>query len=211
MPYYTSVKHGNFGEKNREFIRYLNALKDGDAALGVILDALELKGLSETTLVVVLGDHGEAFFRHNQKGHACGIYEENVHIPFILINPQLYHGEENDVLGGVVDIGPTILDLLGMKTPDEWQGRSLFSKDRSPRVYFFAPWSRKVFGMREGSQKYIYDATRQTMEIYDVLNDPLETKNLADYDPTAVELARQRIAAWVQGQIKFMKNLATRR
>ena len=128
----------------------------------------------------------------------------------MLINPQLYHGEENDVLGGIVDIGPTILDLLGMRTPGEWQGRSLFSEDRSPRVYFFAPWSRKVFGLREGNRKYIYDATRQTMEIYDLLNDPLETENLADYDPTAVKLARQRIAAWVQGQIKFMKNLVTR-
>ncbi len=67
-----------------------------------------------------------------------------------------------------------------------------------------------VFGLREGDLKYIYDATRRTMEIYNVQNGPLETENLADHDLLAVEVGHQRIAAWVQGQMKFMKSLASR-
>jgi hypothetical protein len=54
-------------------------------------------------------------------------------------------------------------------------------------------------------------AIRKTIEVYDVVKDPREKTNLVGQNPEEEAAARQRIAAWVQGQIKFMRGLASRK
>ena len=114
--------------------RYLRALRETDRALGKLLGSLEERGLLESTLVVVSGDHGEAFGQHGNAFHRL-LYEEEVRVPLLLINSRLFHGERDTVPGGLMDIAPTVLDLLGDPLPAEWQGRSLFDPARPDRVY----------------------------------------------------------------------------
>lgn len=204
-PYFVSEAETDFGVKDPYLNRYLNALRRGDRCLGKILSALEAKGLADSTLVVVVGDHGEAFGRHDQYTHACKIYEENVHIPLLLINPQLFHGEEETALGNMADIAPTVLHVLGLPLPGEWQGRSLLGEDRRERVYFFATWSEYLFGYREGNRKCIFNASENRYEVYDLSSDPLEETNLASRSPELVKMIPQRLAAWVQYQDRLMK------
>jgi hypothetical protein len=174
------------------------------ASTVVLLRALEASGQLDSTLVVVIGDHGEAFGRHNQWGHGTRIYEENLKVPCILINPKLFHGEERVVVGGLVDIAPTILDVIGQtKMPDNWQGRSLFAEGRSNRVYFCAPWSDFLFGYRDGGKKLIYNATKNTFEVFDLTKDPQEAMNLASTESAFIRAGREYMAAWVQYQAKF--------
>jgi arylsulfatase A-like enzyme len=206
-PYFVSKPETDYGVNDPYFNRYLNALRHGDHCLGKVMHALEEKGLAESTLVVVVGDHGEAFGRHDQYTHACKIYEENLHVPLILINPQLFHGEEISAIGGLIDIAPTVLELMGLPAAGGWQGRSLFRSDRTQRAYFFAPWSEFLFGYREGDRKCIFNATANTFEVYDLRADPLETMNLARQSPELVQMIPQRLAAWVQYQDKFIKKL----
>ncbi|MEE8508428.1 MAG: hypothetical protein V3T07_05130, partial [Myxococcota bacterium] len=137
--------------------------------------------------------------------HASKIYEENVHVPLILINPRLFNGEESRVIAGLIDIAPTVLHLLDVPIPGKWQGRSLFSEDRSPRVYFFSPWSDSLFGYREGDRNFIFNATADEFEVYDLLDDPEEAINLAESVDTEVVL--QRLAAWVQYQNSLAERL----
>src|SRR5437870_3804978 len=80
-PYFFSGRQKNVNVKDPVFNRYLNALEHGDQAIGKVLKVLEERGLAESTLVVVVGDHGEAFGRHKQFTHASKVYEENVHVP----------------------------------------------------------------------------------------------------------------------------------
>jgi lipoteichoic acid synthase len=166
-------------------------------------------GQLDSTLIITLGDHGEAFGRHGQYVHASNIYEENVHIPLVFINRRLFAGEESSVIAGQVDIAPTVLDLLGLPQPSDWQGRSLFASDRSPRTYFFAPWADLLFGYREGERKNIFNATSGQYEAYDLKDDPQETRNLIDQLPGARQQILDRTAAWVQYQNRMIKNLTT--
>jgi hypothetical protein len=99
------------------------------------------------------------------------------------------------------------MDLLGLPLVAGWQGRSLFDRNRSPRTYFFAPYSRFLFGLREGSLKLIIDAASNKAEVYDLKIDPGEKANLSSVHPEFVRTGEQRIAAWVQYQNKMYKDL----
>lgn len=204
-PYFTSGNEKAY-VPDPVFNRYLNAINHNDLVLGQILNGLKQSGLYESTLVVVVGDHGEAFGRHDQTTHASGIYEENLHVPCVFINP-IFNGERHQGIGGLVDIAPTIMNLLGYSYAEEWQGSDLFTKKESDRVYFFTPWADYLFGYREGSKKYIFNATKNLTEIYDLKIDPFETKNLALEVSQNTTICHQRIAGWVQYMNQFMCSL----
>ena len=204
-PYFVVGRERNFEVRETLFNRYLNSLAHDDKVIGKLLRFLEERKLLDSTLVVVVGDHGEAFGQHGQFVHATRIYDENLHVPLILINPKLFRGEKYPVTGGLIDLAPTIMEVLHFPSPADWQGRSLFSRERQDRVYFFAPWSNFLFGFREGNWKFIYDATNNRHEVYDLLADPKEMTNLADRMPEFVAAGQFRLAAWVQYQDKFMK------
>lgn len=206
-PYFVVDEEINFGVDDKTFNRYLNALRHSDKVVGKLLRSLEKRGLLASTLVVLVGDHGEAFGRHDQTTHASKIYEENVHVPLIIINPRLFSGEENPTIGGHVDIAPTIMHLLNLPAPDAWQGQSLFATDRSNRTYFYTPWSEFLFGFREDNLKFIFNATDNSYEIYDLRHDPYETTNLAGQLPDVVSTGHKRLAAWVQYQDRFIRDL----
>lgn len=207
-PYFVSGQPQDLGVEDALFNQYLNALRESDQAFGMVMQSLFEQGLSESTLVVVVGDHGEAFGQHGQLGHASAIYDENVHVPLLLINPVLFSGAENFRLGGLIDLAPTIMDILGIKPADEWMGTSLFKAAPIQRVYFFAPWSQQLFGFREDHTKLIYNASRGTTELYDLLSDPLERNNIAVQFPDTVETGLDRLAAWMQYQTGYIQSIS---
>jgi arylsulfatase A-like enzyme len=206
-PYFTEAALHQFGPDENMLNRYLNALHTGDRAFATVMQSLETAGIVKQTLVVVMGDHGEAFGRHNQVGHASGIYEENCHVPLLLINPVLFRGQRYPTVGGLVDVAPTIMEILGKPSPGAWQGSSLFEGDRPQRTFFFSPWSDYLFGFRDGDLKFLYNATRDDYEIYDLARDPGEQQNrVADYRHNTRQ-SLSRLAGWVQHQDRLFRQL----
>ena len=169
---------------------YLNALRVGDQAFGHLMAYLDQSGLADETLVIALGDHGEAFGEHGTRGPAAGLYEENVHIPLALMNPQLFSGDRSDLIVGVSDMAATITDLMGFATPSSWQGTSVFAQGRRDSVLFFAPWNGDQIGVRIGDHKYIYHGASDQALLFDLANDPAERQSLVASDPKAAEAAR---------------------
>ena len=107
-PYFSHDK--NKYTDNAELNPYLNALKNVDEAFNQLMDGLAKSNSLNNTLVVVVGDHGEAFGTHNQYSHASKIYEENMHVPCLIINPVLFNGTQNNRISGLIDIAPTIMN-----------------------------------------------------------------------------------------------------
>jgi phosphoglycerol transferase MdoB-like AlkP superfamily enzyme len=206
-PYFNNGKTIHYNTGNPSLEKYLNGLHRADKALQLLVDGLAKKHLLASTLIVVTGDHGEAFGRHGQTTHASNIYEENLHIPLLLINPLLFKGERLSTLGGISDIAPTIFSVLNKPSPAVWQGESLFSTNRRKTVYFFSPYSDVLFGLREDHYKLIFNATDNVFNFYDLSADKYEEKNIAVEKKEYVKMLNQKLQAWIKYQGAYSAKL----
>lgn len=205
-PYYPMGSNINFNTNNESLERYLNGLHNSDNAIKKLVEGLKERNLFNSTLIVVLGDHGEAFGRHGQTAHAGEIFEENIHIPLILINPLLFNGERLNIPGGVSDVAPTIFSILDRPIPHEWQGENLFSLNRRRKVFFFNPYSDYLFGCRDGNYKFIYNATKNTSTLYNLKTDPYESINIADQHLQYVKELNKQVNGWIQYQDNYVNS-----
>lgn len=206
-PYFFAKEEEDFGVSNYNFNRYLNCLKHNDELVGRVMQALEDRDLASSTLVVVTGDHGEAFGQHRQYGHGTAIYEENLRVPLYFINSNLFHGERKSDIAGMKDLATTTLSVLDLNIPTIWQGRDLLTTN-SNEAFYFAPWSDYLFGYRKDNMKYIFNESQNTVEVYDLNTDQNEKINL--FKPEMKEEivnVRNRVAAWVQFQDKYIKQI----
>ncbi len=204
-PYFVTGPQKNYYTGNPAQEKYLNALHRADETLQRLVEGLRQRKLLEQTLIVVCGDHGEAFGRHGQITHGSAIYEENLHVPLLFINPSLFKGEKIETIGGISDIGPTIFSILEKPVPPQWQGENLFSVNRRQRVYFFNPYNDYLFGMREGNYKFIYNATQNTYELYDLLKDPHEMNDISKQNETYVKEAAGHVHGWMYYQAQYLE------
>ncbi len=194
-----------WGDMGWDLNRYLNALKESDIALGNLFAGLRQRGLAEDTIVIVTGDHGQAFGRpHKTYFHSGRVYQEDVRVPLMIWNPKLFKtAPRSEQIGAHVDLSPTILDLLGVSQPASFQGRSLFDPTHPPRAYFYGAMDNYILGVREQELKYIFNATSGREELYDLSRDPEEQHNLAEARPKTCQPLRQRLGAWLDYQKKL--------
>ena len=187
---------------------YLNVLRDTDAHLGRLFAALRERGIADDTLVVVTGDHGEAFGDpHDQQGHGFSVFQEEVSVPLMIWNPRLFTAAQREpAIGGHVDLNPTLADILGVKIPDTWQGHSLFAPARPDRTFFVASVDDYLLGIREDRWKYVFEATTGNESLFDIASDPGEQRNMVATEPGRVNRLRQRVAAWIAFEDQFLGN-----
>jgi choline-sulfatase len=180
--------------------KYLGEVAAMDEAIGGLLDALrEEVGLDEIMLGVV-ADHGEALHRHGEPTHCAFIYDDTVHVPFMLRFPDARRaGERSRDVVSVVDILPTFAVELGLAAPDGLDGLSLSTgllpRERGVYVesytgYINFGWS-PLAGWVDSRGKYLHSSKP---EFYDLAADPRETLNLIDQRPQEAERYRDAIA-----------------
>ena len=172
-----------------------------DAQIGRLLDGLEAAGTLENTLVVITADHGEGLGEHGEPGHGMFLYDTTLMVPLVIRLPDAQvAGREVAEQVRLIDVAPTILELVGVMPPDSYAGESLtpfFSGVSDPRpAYSETYYPRWHFGwqelhsLRQEGFKYIL-APRD--ELYDLAADPAESRNLADELATRSEAFRDEV------------------
>lgn len=210
-PYYPGPQHKEIdflrgdrshGAMSWDLNNYLNAMHEFDRQVGRLLAWLRSTGLADTTIVVVTGDHGEAFgIPHAHYGHSYQVYQEDVRVPLILWNPKLFAGAgRRHTIGAHVDLMPTLADLLGVSPSPSWQGWSLFDAGKPPRAYFYGVRDDYLLALRENRWKYIFNATTGRQRLFDLEQDPDEQRDVAASHADLTAVFRQRLAAWVSYQ-----------
>ncbi|HLK12684.1 MAG TPA: sulfatase [Candidatus Binatia bacterium] len=188
-------------------VRFVSRLYDAgvrdmdDVIVNGLLDALERFGLARDTLVVFTSDHGEAFGEHGHFLHD-DVYRGTVHVPLVLRFPgRLPAGRRVAARARIVDVTPTILDLLDLPPEPDVQGRSLVRLIDGGGVGLDAVSEHRVPGsdagevcLRRGALGYVVDGTGEAL--FDLAADPGETTNLATSRPEAMAALRTEVAAW---------------
>ena len=171
----------------------LTGLYDGEIAfmdeqIGRVLSWLKGSGTEKKTIIVIIGDHGEALGSHGEMAHGYFIYDYALKVPFLIIPPtDDWRGVRIESQVRTIDLFPTVLEMTGFEVPAENQGQSLlhlFSKPKTKKSYdayseSYTPntiygWS-PLHSLRTLKYKYI-DAPRA--ELYDLSADPEEARNL---------------------------------
>ena len=165
---------------------YRGELQYVDAVIGEIFDELTKRNLLSQTIVVITGDHGEMFGEHGESGHGFFIYQESLHVPLLFLLPDHKAGKSDTVVE-LVDLMPTILDLLGIAVPETIQGKSVAAVFKGLKVSDEIAYSESLTAMQHfGAEplrsiqdhrfKYI-DSLKP--ELYDLSKDDGEMNNIA--------------------------------
>jgi arylsulfatase A-like enzyme len=198
---YAYAEIGPFPEET-EVDRYRNALHEGDRALGELLAGLRTRGLDRSTVVIVIGDHAEAFGQHpGNYGHTLAIWDENVRVPLVISVPGAdRNGSRVSWTASLIDVPPTALDILGVEPPASFQGSSLL--DGEERVaLFYTDYSLGLLGLRDGCMKYIHELESGRSRLFDMCADPGERTNIAARHPEQVAAYRERVRGWSAAQV----------
>jgi arylsulfatase A-like enzyme len=197
---YEVTRPGPFQGRD-DFTRYLNALHEGDEAFGDLLEGLRALGLEDDTVVIVAGDHGEAFGEHpGNFAHTMFTYEENVRVPYIVAAPGAVNGQLRvQRIASIIDTAPTILDLLGLPSEASHQGTSLLGPE-SRMALFFTDYSIGWLGLADGCWKYLFEMDSNRSRLFDVCGDPGETRDRARDLPERVSSYRTRVRTWAAAQ-----------
>ncbi len=185
---------------------YCETLLGVDDSVGRVNTWLKKNGLYDSTIVIYMGDNGFLWGEHGliDKRNA---YAESMRVPMMATCPELF-GSSGKVVDGVVaniDIGPTILEAAGVKTPGQMDGRSWLAlaegkikldqwRDFLLYEYYWEynfPHTPTVFALRGNQYKFIqYHGIWDIDELYDIQKDPHETTNLI-FEPSLQGKIRQ--------------------
>jgi hypothetical protein len=181
-----------------DYQRYLTSIAYLDGRVGQVLKALQ-KGYGQRWALVVSSDHGEAFGQHQTTEHGKTLYEDLLHVPLIAMSP-LFPAHTVDAPVGLIDLGPTFLDLFGIDTPATFNGQSLvpfLAGHTTPLTRPLIAEGRLRTSLTEpDGLKVIDDPRRKVVEVYDLAQDPGETRNLFDLEPARSDAALAKLRAF---------------
>ena len=154
-----------------------------DQQIGRILDALEETGKRDNTYIFFTADHGLAVGQHGLVGKQ-NMYDHSVRVPFIMVGPDIEAGTTNETPIYLQDVMPTSLELAGVEKPEHVQFHSLMPlvRGESARPYhaiYGAYLELQRMVTMDGFKLIAYPKANR-LRLYDLRNDPLETKDLAD-------------------------------
>lgn len=120
-----------FDERDRAYLEnlYDAEISYHDHYLGVFIERLKKLGLYEDMVFVVTSDHGEEFYEHGSYGHGHSVYQELLHVPFIVRWPGVVSPQRQTATVGTLDISPTVLTASGIAVPEVMEGT-----DRVPQL-----------------------------------------------------------------------------
>ncbi len=187
---------------------YADALAYTDRQVARLIDHLQAQGRWDRTLLIVTADHGEAFYEHDVSMHASKIYDEVMKVPLLLRAPGLAPGADGRP-AQLIDIPPTILDLLKLPPHPGYQGLSLVA-DPAPttRSRFMVAQSPLAtqYGIERGGWKLIEDAEARLYRLFDLRRDPGEKDDRTLAEPGVFQDLRWRLSAWKDAQLDYYRS-----
>jgi arylsulfatase A-like enzyme len=197
-----------------------------DAEIRYVDDALRflittIKNMFPNTAVIITSDHGDEFGEHGGFLHGPKLYDELLHVPLLLWASDMNHSINAEPVS-LMDVAPTILDMLNIPAPSDFQGSSLLSMDkkRTDERGIFSEVSHKKEGKvtfhpeekqicyRTAEWKYIYKEKGED-ELYNLKDDPHEQHNVHFKEKEITEKYKQIIIEHMKAEEKSLNTTST--
>ncbi|MBN1946286.1 MAG: sulfatase-like hydrolase/transferase [Bradymonadales bacterium] len=203
-PHKLYIDHEGFEPYGPEPIdQYDGEIRFVDHHIGRVMAVLERFGALEQTVILFTSDHGEAFGEHSMRHHGWDLYEHQIRVPFFLYVPGLAAREFQTPVS-LMDLAPTVLDLVGIEPESSFRGRSLLESlatgEEPEIVPIYAemplgPHNRLIRSLVWGDYKLIHHVRARRYRLFNLANDPGELNDLWGQEP---EQARRMRAAYEQ-------------
>lgn len=191
------------GRMPADDLDHLVALYDGEIAwtdvhIGRILDDLDELGIQDSTIVVLVADHGTEFFEHGEKSHRKTLFDKVIRIPMIVRYPGgVPAGQRIATQVSIIDVVPTIAELAGLPIPRDVMGASLvpFLEGDTPgwdqpAISELFSNHRRMRSFRWPDRKLIEDLLTGKSWAYDLQTDPGELRPVHSPDDPLMRAAR---------------------
>lgn len=214
---------GNWHLLSPDDVALLASLYDAEIAsldeqLRLQFNELRERGVLDNAIVVITADHGEEFRDHGEMGHGRSLYGEQIRIPLIVTGPGIAAQRVSENVS-LVDVAPTLLELIGQPAPRAFEGRSLASLLRGNSIVGWFNSIGTFFGVQRQSPILFelermngkYDTRRHTVglidgnakllqgrdgeTLYDLRTDWGEQAPLASGGEVSVDALRERLTA----------------
>ena len=173
------------GKGGTDFERYVREVALADREIGRLREALVSTGLWSRTVLIVTSDHGQAFGEHGTTTHGKTLYDELLRVPLLIRAPGSTARKITQSVS-LMDLGPTVLDLMGQATPRHFMGQSLqpFLRGQDPALTrpICAEGRLKQAMLLPDGLKIMRDQRTGAVELYDLKQDPTELHDVFDSD-----------------------------
>jgi len=179
-----------FENRERTVDKYDAEIRYIDELFGDFVKSLKDSGLYDSSLIIVLSDHGEEFWDHGGTSHGKTLYEEQLRVPFLMKLPEgRYAGRTVDTLFEMIDIAPTLLDAVGMPPEPNFHGTSIMpllkdsdEQQEGDRIGFASLHldDKSMSSVKTTVHKLIRDVVVAQDVFYNIQEDPGEHRPLED-------------------------------
>ena len=190
---------------------YAGEIAYTDHCIGEVIAKLKSLDMYESSLIIVTGDHGEMLGEHGENTHMYFIYQSAMKVPLVYKLPGSNAAHKIDDLASIIDIVPTVCDLVDINPPAGIQGKNLASyfSDKPPQpedrhlycesLYPTKYEANSLLGLVSKRWKYI-QTTRP--ELYDLQEDPGEQTNLVETQPHRARILKDRLAQILEQTVR---------
>jgi len=198
-------------ELNAAIFLYDGTIRYIDYAIGELIKKMDELSVLDDTIIIITADHGDEFGEHEGFVHSPKkLYDELIHVPLIIYNAE----HKNIVVDkpvSLLDIAPTITDLLNLPVIKTFHGRSLIPVIKGEKITNgiisegFDPQEDKIIvSFRDEEWKYIFHGSSKKHELYNIKNDPRETKNLYEEEEEKAKEYESKIIEHISNQQKLV-------
>jgi len=210
-------QHDGFDFGTTDAEHYDSEVAYDDHQLGRLFDWMEQAGRMKDTMIVIMADHGESLGERGVHKHSSQLYNEQSRIPMLIYVPDVGPRRVPDYVSSI-DLGPTILNAVGLDYPKDYAGVSLLPLMRGeafahPAIYAeqtteedspflppeknLVPNGKKYMVVTQDGFKLIYNRDYYAFELFNLKNDPREERNLYDSLPEKAAEMRALLGRYI--------------
>ncbi len=192
---------------DRVIDKYDNALHYVDGQVGRFVNGLKARGLYENSLIVLSADHGEAFYKHGFPTHASSLFEDQVRVStFFKLPGASKRGVREDAIS-LIDLNPTVLEILGLPNHPNFQGQQVLAGSRSGYIHLLSHGFSRCSGIVDYPWKYV-ERNGDRRRLANLELDPDESRDFSSQNPGKLAELRAAMGSYTSRQLYYYTGLS---